>query len=152
MDKRFVIKKVSGGHTHIEVQVPPHEALIETYLNHMYPKDAKVYVVHKEKVPDMLWRSAFDDVDENGDIEIDMGEAKKIFMRELRHKRLRSLIQLDRFYCKAIDNDNKEKAQKIEIKKQELRDFPTRFDLSKAKSIADLEALWPEADLGKLYE
>lgn len=152
MDKRFVIKKTSGNHIFIDVQVPPHEALIDTYLNHMYPKDAKIYVVHKDKVPDRLWERAFDDVDENGIVEIDMVEAKKIFMRELRHRRLRSLLQLDRFYCKAIDNDNKEKAEKIEIKKQELRDFPAKFDLSDAKSIADLEKLWPEADLGKLYE
>lgn len=152
MDKRFIIKRNSGNRNDIDVQVPPHEALIDTYVNHMYPKDATVYVVHKDKVPNTFWRRAFDDVDENGIIEIDMNEAKNIFMRHLRHKRLKMLLKLDQFYCKAIDNDNKEKAEKIEIKKQEMRDFPAKFDVSKAKSIADLEALWPESDLGKIYE
>lgn len=152
MEKVFLIKHNITRNTRIEVQIPPHEALIDTYLKHMYSSKAVVVVGDKSKVPQRVWHRAFDDFDADGNIEIDMSKAKKIFMQQLRHKRNKTLIHLDQEYCKAHDNKNQEKLSKIDVKKQILRDLPSTINVSDAMTIQDLENFWPTEMLGTFGE
>lgn len=143
MEKIFLIKSKNPLHHHIDVQIPPHEALIDTYLKHMYHPNLKVIVADKSKLPNALWQRAFEDFDDAGNIEIDITKAKKIFMQHLRHKRGRALLTLDQNYCKAYDNKNQEKMSLIEKEKQLLRDLPATFNLENVQTISDLEKMWP---------
>lgn len=152
MEKVFLIKRTIGNNTEITVQVPPHEALIETYLKHMYGPQMKVIVAPKAKIPTNTWYRTFIDFDDDGNVEIDMTKAKGIFMQQLRYKRGRALSLLDQNYCQAYDNQNQQKMDTIEKEKTTLRDLPAQFNLDSAKTIADLEALWPTSLLGTFGE
>jgi hypothetical protein len=148
MEKVFLIKHTNNGHNQIAVQIPPHEALIDTYLNHMYAAHTTVIVVDKSKVPHAVWHRAFEDFDDQGNIEIDMQRAKRIFMQKFRFKRNKALLKLDQDYCKAFDNKNQAKMDEIEVTKRMLRFLPSTVNVDLAQTVIDLEKMWPSEILG----
>lgn len=148
MEKVFLIKRKIGTHPAISIQVPPHEALIDTYLKHMYRPDTHVVVAHKSKVPNRIWERAFEDFDEEGNIEINIQKAKKLYMQHFRFKRTKALFRLDQDLCKYSDNKNQQKMDEIETKKQFLRDLPLTINVDSAQTIVDLEKMWPTEILG----
>ena len=153
MEKVFLIKRKSARHVAIDIQIPPHEALIDTYLKHMYASNTTVIVAHKSKVPNRVWKNAFVDFDDEGNIEISMSTAKQIFMQQLRFKRNRTLLKLDKNYCEAYDNKDNVKMNQIEEKKKFLRDLPSTINVdSHFATIADLEKIWPTDILGVIGE
>ena len=152
MEKVFLIKRKIGRHQAISIQVPPHEALIDTYLKHMYRPDMHVMVAHKSKVPHKIWERSFEDFDEEGNIEVNLEKAKKLYMQHFRFKRTKALLGLDQDYCKYFDNKNQQKMNEIETQKQILRDLPLTINLDAAHTIADLEKMWPTEILGVFGE
>jgi hypothetical protein len=74
---------------------------------------------------------------------IDMPKAQAIHMAHIRVARDRALEALDTSYMIALEQNNTPEKSKIATEKQALRDLPSTFDLTVAKTPEELRALWP---------
>lgn len=96
----------------------------------------------KSKIPqDRYFRDAWKQNLEN--IEIDMEKAKIIQMNHIRKFRDKELTKLDVEWTKKAAQKKNQEAEAVETQRQILRDLPTTFDLSVAKTPDELKALWP---------
>lgn len=75
---------------------------------------------------------------------VDMGKARAIHMDRIRKARDAALPALDVEFTKAQGKKDAAKADEVEAKRQALRDLPSTFDLSVAKTPEELKALWPD--------
>jgi hypothetical protein len=90
---------------------------------------------------DRTWRDAWRA--QEGKIAVDRGAAEAVHMNRIRAARNRELERLDKEIAKAEDSDGKP-ATALRAERQRLRDIPQTFDLSRAGSLDDLKAIWPE--------
>jgi len=75
---------------------------------------------------------------------VDMAKARTIHMASIRKARDAALPALDVEFSKALGRRDNAKADAVEAQRQVLRDLPTTFDLTGAKTPEELKALWPE--------
>lgn len=81
---------------------------------------------------DKTFRAAW--VEKDGQVIEDITKAREIHMERIREARNKKLAELDIETLKGND---------VQAEKQKLRDIPSTFDLSKAKTIDELKTLWP---------
>jgi len=75
---------------------------------------------------------------------IDLEKAKTIWRNKLRHARIAPLAVLDIEWLKAMEKGNVKQASAIANKKQTLRDITKREEISKATTIEEIKAFWPD--------
>jgi hypothetical protein len=73
----------------------------------------------------------------------DMVKARDIHMDRIRVERDKELERLDAEYMRADEQGNILLKQQLAAQKQTLRDLPTTFDLTVARTAEELDALWP---------
>lgn len=83
---------------------------------------------------DKYFFAAFTDDNEGRTVSIDMPRARGVHMEQIRARRNLLLVELDIEQFKGND---------VTAVKQALRDLPTTFDLTGAKTPAALKKLWP---------
>lgn len=81
--------------------------------------------------------------DDGSTVSIHMPKAREIHMGRIRVVRDAKLVALDVETIKAVGTGDTVYRDKIEAEKQALRDIPTTFNLSNAKTPAELLKLWP---------
>lgn len=69
----------------------------------------------------------------DGSLKVDMDKARTIHMGKIRESRNKRLDELDK----------RKYGSEYDAERQSLRDIPTSFDLSAAKTPEELKALWP---------
>lgn len=107
-------------------------------------RDAVVSIrkINKEEVPsDRTFRDSWQD--EGNNISHNMNKAKEIHLKRLRERRNYLLSEKDKEWMKAVGQENKTEADKIEAERQALRDFPEilKPDLDAAKTIEELKLI-----------
>lgn len=107
-------------------------------------RDAVVSIrkLNKEEVPnDRTFRDSWQD--EGNNISHNMNKAKEIHLKRLRERRNYLLSEKDKEWMKAVGQENKTEADKIEAERQALRDFPEilKPDLDAAKTIEELKLI-----------
>lgn len=107
-------------------------------------RDAVVSIrkLNKEEVPnDRTFRDSWQD--EGNTISHNMNKAKEIHLKRLRERRNYLLSEKDKEWMKAVGQENKTEADKIEAERQALRNFPEilKPDLDAAKTIEELKLI-----------
>jgi hypothetical protein len=74
---------------------------------------------------------------------VDMTKAQAIHMAHIRAARDAELERLDTSYMIALEQNSTPEKTRIAAEKQALRDIPTTFDLTVAKTPEELYDLWP---------
>lgn len=108
------------------------------------PDDAtNVMVVDETVIPnhDRVFRNAWRQ--NGGTVEVDMLAARVLQMDRIREVRNRELSQLDKDWTRASGRNDRGSADKLESKRETLRNIPQTFDLSSASDPEQLKALWP---------
>jgi hypothetical protein len=90
---------------------------------------------------DRKFRDAW--IDTGMAIEVDMAKARNIHMGRIRIARDQELARLDTEYMRADEYGNVPLKRQIALQKQALRDLPVTFDLTRATTVEELDALWP---------
>lgn len=80
---------------------------------------------------------------DSGAFSHDMAKAREIHMAAIRRVRDAELARLDIETIKALGSGDTAKRDQVEAQKQVLRDIPSSFDLSSAKTCDALKAMWP---------
>lgn len=87
------------------------------------------------------FRNAWRCVD--GQLKVDMVQARLIQMDRIRQVRNKALEALDVPWLKAMETGDQTTAAEIARQKQLLRDIPQTFNLSGARTTTSLKTLWP---------
>lgn len=107
------------------------------------PQPVSYKVIRESDVPlDRSYRNAWK-LDSDKIIH-DMEKAKEIHLDKVRRARTAQLGELDKDWTQAMGQGDAGKAAEVEAQRQALRDAPQTLDLSKAATIEDLKATWPE--------
>ena len=77
-------------------------------------------------------------------VKTNMPKARKLHMDKIRRMRDAELEKLDKDWMRALGQGDTPEANDIEDRRQNLRNIPQTFDLSKAKTPDELKALWPK--------
>ena len=80
---------------------------------------------------------------DNGDVYVDLEEAKKIKLGQLRERRDRLFRDLDRQQFNAYCSKNEKLIEKIEEEKELLRDVTERIDWDQVKSLEEIDYVMP---------
>lgn len=75
---------------------------------------------------------------------VDLTKAKEIWKSKLRIARDEKLKELDIKWMKAMEKGDIKIAQSIAADKQVLRDLTEREELTKASSVEEIKAFWPQ--------
>ena len=94
-----------------------------------------------DTLPDKTYRDAWRFNASN--IETDMATARDIHMDRIRAERNEELVKSDNELRVAEDDDQVAEVAKVRAKRKMLRDIPQTFDLTKAKTPEELNAMWP---------
>lgn len=112
------------------------------------PADATHYNIVERSELDSLYNEDRDFreawVLDAGRVKVDLTKARSIHMDRIRGPRNKKLAEKDLEYMRADEQGDTDKKAKIAKEKQALRDIPQTFNLSKAKTPAELRALWPK--------
>ena len=129
---------------------PDEDTAIAACIAKDLPADAVSYeVIAEAEIPppsDRAFRDAW--AVAGGKVDTDMTKAREIHRGRIRAERDRLLQAKDIEYQRADERGDTNEKARIAAEKQALRDLPATFDLSGAKTEAELEALWP-AELSK---
>jgi hypothetical protein len=87
------------------------------------------------------WRLSETD---NDLIKIDLSKAKEVWKNKMRQARTNILAKLDTEYFMAWEMGDEEKRQAIAQRKQLLRNVTKLHELDEAKTIEEIQAVWPE--------
>jgi len=99
----------------------------------------------KSDIPtDRTFRNAWDDSDSTPKVVVNMPKAREIHMDKIRATRDAKLAELDIEVLKAMEAGDTARVTAIAKEKQDLRNIPQTFDLSKAKDPESLKKLWPD--------
>lgn len=77
-------------------------------------------------------------------IDINMPRAVEIWKNKMRTARAPIMDKLDSEFFRALETGDKEKQDEITALKQELRNVTSLPELAAAKTVAELEMVWPE--------
>lgn len=77
-------------------------------------------------------------------IVIDIEKAKNVWRNRMRQARNPIMIALDAEYFRALEEGNTNKQKEIANKKKLLRDVTKLPELDAAKTVEEIEAVWPE--------
>lgn len=98
-------------------------------------------IIQDADIPaDRTFRAAF--TDDGVKIGHDMDKARAIHMDRIRKAREPRLAETDKLILQAIERG--ENIGALGEFRQKLRDIPQTLDLSKAATVEDLKAIWPE--------
>lgn len=133
----------------LSIITPTEKALSEMTIEEIAGKDVPAGLSYQiadigDMPKDRMFRDAWIYSDSKNPINIDMTKARKIHMDNIRVARNKKLESLDVEYIKSIESNDTELKKSIAIKKKELRDIPSTFDLSHAKDTESLKNLWPK--------
>lgn len=136
MDKVIVFKTGERG---CGIICPNAKYLKDTTIEAVAKKDvpagAEYRITTVDKIPsDRTYRSAWTDENKTDTVDIDVEKARPIHMEKIRKVRDRKLEALDLETLKGRD---------VQAEKQKLRDLPSKVDLSNARTIDELKAIWP---------
>ena len=90
---------------------------------------------------DRTYRAAWEDT---GSLAVNMPRARAIHMDLIRAARTPFFKALDDAYLRADEAGDTARKRQVAAQKQALRDLPTTFDLSGARTPEELKALWPQ--------
>jgi hypothetical protein len=85
-----------------------------------------------------------EDANHNQIVVIDVEKAKEVWKRKMREARAPIMSKLDAEYFMALEKNDTAGAKTIADTKQLLRDVTKLPDLLNAKTIEDIEAVWPD--------
>lgn len=125
-----ILKRVDGT---VAIVTPTQEG-IDTYgfdgvMTQANPTSLPITIVDNITLPtDRVFRNAWEEG--VGGVAINRIKAETIHMNRLRYLRKQQLLLLDKEYLMADENNNPAEKQAITLKKNQLRDMPTTFDLS----------------------
>jgi hypothetical protein len=83
------------------------------------------------------------EMDTNGRPKVNMAKARVIHMDRIRQDRNTELAKLDVPFMQALEAADTAEQQRIASLKQEMRDIPQTFDLSRFLTATTLKAAWP---------
>lgn len=81
---------------------------------------------------------------EDGEIVTDMSRARDIWRAAIREARAPKLAALDVAWQRADERDDADAKKSVASAKQTLRDLPADPAITKAKTVANLRAFWPD--------
>lgn len=97
--------------------------------------------IQEADIPARTFRDAWQP---NGSkIDIDMPKARAIHLDRIREARDAELVKADNDLKRAEDTADAAEVTRIRTLRQTLRDIPQSFDLDRAATPEDLDALWP---------
>ena len=117
------------------------EAKVDEVLVKAIPPNAVGLRITDAVDLDRTFRSAWED--DGLAVKVNLPKAQAIHMDRIRAMRNAELANLDVPQMTAISKSDLTTAAAIETTKQKLRDLPTTFDLTVAKTADELKALWP---------
>ena len=107
------------------------------------PADApNVTIVEDGDLPGRKFRNAWKQ-DAEGKPQVDMPKARDLHMDRIRVIRNEELQKEDINFQRAIEADDASAKTSVATKKQTLRNLPATFDLNRANTDDELDALWP---------
>lgn len=119
--------------------IPSPKSSVEANIKHV-PDGVDYTVLDQSDLPrDRKWRDAW--IVADGAIEIDMQRASRLFMQRIRIMRNREMEKLDREQL--ILQSKSKPIDAVADKKHVLRDLPKTINTAFAKTVQELEALWP---------
>jgi hypothetical protein len=80
----------------------------------------------------------------NAIVVIDVEKAKEVWRRRMREARAPLMTKLDADYFRAMEEGDKTKQKEIATTKKLLRDVTTLPELADAKTVEEIEAVWPD--------
>ena len=85
-----------------------------------------------------------EDENHNQIVVIDVEKAKEVWKRRMRDARAPLMTKLDADYFRAMEEGDKAKQKTIADTKKLLRDVTELPELANAKSVEEIEAVWPD--------
>lgn len=85
-----------------------------------------------------------EDEHKNAIVVIDVEKAKEVWKRRMRDARAPLMTKLDADYFRAMEEGDKAKQKEIAATKKLLRDVTALPELANAKSVEEIEAVWPD--------
>ena len=80
----------------------------------------------------------------NAIVVIDVEKAKEVWRRRMREARAPLMTKLDAEYFRAMEEGDKAKQKEIAATKKLLRDVTSLKELADAKTVEEIEAVWPD--------
>lgn len=77
-------------------------------------------------------------------ISVDVEKAKEVWKRKMREARAPKMQNLDVAYMRALEEGDADTQKKIIADKKKLRDVTDLPALKKAKTVEEIEAVWPD--------
>ena len=151
--KRIIYTTIEGG---VCVVVPAPKEAIEKVLGPLTQAEYEAHVLERSIPVDAInvrsiedidipanreFRNAWCDVTPETTIDIDLGRAKDLKLKELRVIRDVALDKLDKEFMKALDIGDAVELEKVRVKKQILRDFTNDLKALPAVGVNDTQVL-----------
>ena len=149
-DDRIIYRRPDGGVSIVVPARPVEPERTEEALRARrdVPDDALdvAYCTAGDIPTDRTYRDAWerDTSRRSAVVKTNMPKARKIHMDKIRRLRDSELEKLDKDWMKALGQNDTAQADRVEGRRQILRDIPQTFDLSTAKTPDELKALWPD--------
>lgn len=150
---RVLVYESTQGHLVEVAAVSPyyrgddHEGELRRTVAAVVPADAVgLAVVEERELPDRRWRAALRV--RNGSLGVDMAKARAMLRDRLRTERAARFQHLDIDFQKAWIANDRPAAQRVESRRQQLRDAPGHPSIERAETLDDLDAITLDGIIG----